>query len=129
MLNPEAIGRTFVGAELVSVRQSEIDAFAAVIGESQGLSAPPTFAIRLALAHSQIILSDPQVGIEWNRVVHGDQKFVIQRPLIAGDNLRCSSTIESHRAIAGSEIVTVRSDLHSDQELVISAWSTLVVRA
>jgi hypothetical protein len=43
--------------------------------------------------------------------------------------LKCNATIESYRVAAGNEIVTVRSDLHRDNKLVVSAWSTLVVRA
>jgi hypothetical protein len=43
--------------------------------------------------------------------------------------LRCSATIESYRVAAGNEIVSVRSDLHRGEDLVISSWSTLVVRA
>lgn len=129
MLNPDSVGRTFTGAELVSVTQSEITAFALAIGETDFSVAPPTFSIRITLAQSQSLLSDPDVGLDWSRVVHGDQKFKIQRPIIAGDILRCSSTIENYKVVAGNEIVTVRSDLHADAELVVSTWSTLVVRA
>ena len=129
MLNPDSVGRTFTGAESVSVTQSEITAFALVIGETDFLVAPQTFSIRITLAQSQALLSDPDVGLDWSRVVHGDQKFKIQRPIIAGDVLRCSSTIENYKVVAGNEIVTVRSDLHADVELVVSTWSTLVVRA
>ena len=129
MLNPDSVGRTFTGAELVSVTQSEITAFALAIGETDFSVAPPTFSIRITLAQSQSLLSDPDVGLDWSRVVHGDQKFKIQRPIIAGDILRCSSTIENYKVVAGNEIVTVRSDLHADEELVVSTWSTLVVRA
>ena len=129
MLNPDSVGRTFTGAESVSVTQSEITAFALVIGETDFLVAPPTFSIRITLAQSQALLSDPDVGLDWSRVVQGDQKFKIQRPIIAGDVLRCSSTIENYKVVAGNEIVTVRSDLHADVELVVSTWSTLVVRA
>ena len=129
MLNPDSVGRTFTGAELVSVTQSEITAFALAIGETDFSVAPPTFSIRITLAQSQSLLSDPDVGLDWNRVVHGDQKFLIYRPIVAGDKLRCSSTIENYRVMSGNEIVTVRSDLHDGTELVLSTWSTLVVRA
>jgi hypothetical protein len=61
--------------------------------------------------------------------VHGDQKFEIFSPVKPGDELTCNATIESYRVAAGNEIVTVRSDLHRDKKLVVSAWSTLVVRA
>lgn len=129
MLNPDSVGRTFTGAELVSVTQSEITAFALAIGETDFSVAPPTFSVRITLTQSQSLLSDPDVGLDWSRVVHGDQKFQIHRPIVAGDQLRCSSTIENYKVMAGNEIVTVRSDLHDEKELVLSTWSTLVVRA
>ena len=129
MLNPDSVGRTFTGADVVTVTQSEIDAFADVLGESDKSVAPPTYSIRITLAQSQQLLSDPDVGLDWTRLVHGDQKFQIHRPIVAGDQLRCSSTIENYKVAAGNEIVTVRSDLHAGDQLVVSTWSTLVVRA
>ena len=113
----------------VTVSQSEIDAFCAVLSENDTSAAPPTFSIRITLEQSQEILSNPEIGLDWSRVVHGDQRFVIKRPIVAGDSFKCSSTIESYKVAAGNEIVTVRSDLHSDNQLVVSTWSTLVVRA
>jgi hypothetical protein len=129
MLNPDSVGRTFEGAKSITVTQSEIDAFAAVIGETDTSVAPPTFSIRISLEQSQSILSDPSVGLDWTRLVHGDQKFEIFSPIKGGDTLSCSSTIESYRIASGNEIVTVRSDLKKGSEIVLSSWSTLVVRA
>ncbi|CAN2216575.1 (3R)-hydroxyacyl-ACP dehydratase subunit HadA [Candidatus Nanopelagicaceae bacterium] len=129
MLSPDSVGRTFAGTESITVSQSEIDAFCAVIGETDTTVAPPTFSIRITLDQSQSLLSNPEIGLDWTRVVHGDQKFDIKRPIKAGDTFTCSSTIESARVAAGNEIVTVRSDLFSGTELVVSTWSTLVVRA
>ena len=129
MLNPDSVGRTFEGAESITVTQSEIDAFAAVIGETDTSIAPPTFSIRISLEQSQSILSDPSIGLDWTRVVHGDQKFEIFTPIKGGDTFTCASTIESYRVAAGNEIVTVRSDLKVGNEIALSSWSTLVVRA
>ena len=129
MLNPDSVGRTFEGAELVTVSQSQINSFCAVLSESNTTLAPPTFSIRITLEQSQEILSSPEIGLDWSRVVHGDQRFEIKRPIIAGDSFTCSSTIESYKVSSGNEIVSVRSDLHSNNELVVSTWSTLVVRA
>lgn len=129
MLNPDSVGRTFEGAELVTVSQSEINAFCAVLSESNTTIAPPTFSIRITLQQSQEILSSPEIGLDWSRVVHGEQRFEINRPIFAGDSFKCSSTIESYKVSSGNEIVNVRSDLHSNSELVVSTWSTLVVRA
>ncbi len=128
MLNPDSVGRTFEGAELVTVTQSQIDAFCAVLSESNTTVAPPTFSIRITLEQSHQILSNPEIGLDWSRVVHGDQRFQIKRPIIAGDSFKCSSTIESYKVSDGNEFVVVRSDLHSNNQLAVSTWSTLVVR-
>ena len=128
MINPDSVGRTFVGTDLVAVKQSEIDAFAAVIGETDTSVAPPTFSIRVSLSQYKSILTQPDIGVDWTRLVHGDQKFKIYRPVVAGDVFKCSATIETLRVAAGNEIISVRSDLHSGSELVVSSWSTLVVR-
>jgi hypothetical protein len=127
MLSPDIVGRTFPGADRTLVTPESIAAFAAVVGETNLEIAPPTYAISITLDQSQTLLQDS--GLDWTRVVHGDQRFEIFRPIVAGDELICSSTIESARVMAGNEIVSVRSDLHSGSELVVSTWSTLVVRA
>ena len=129
MINPDSVGRTFDGAESVTVTQSEIDAFCAVIAEADTSIAPPTFSIRISLSQYESILTQPEIGVDWTRLVHGDQKFEIFRPIIAGDVFKCSATIETLRVAAGNEIITVRSDLHNGSELVVSSWSTLVIRA
>lgn len=128
MINPDSVGRTFNGAELVTVTQSEIDAFAAVIGEGNTSVAPPTFSIRISLSQYESILTQPEIGVNWTRLVHGDQKFEIYRPVVAGDVFTCAATIETLRTVAGNQIISVRSDLHNGAELVVSSWSTLVVR-
>jgi hypothetical protein len=127
MLNPDLVGRTFTSADSVTVTKEAINNFAKVIGETNTDVAPPTFSISITLEKSQSLLQDS--GLDWTRVVHGDQKFEIKRAIVPGDVLHCSSTIESARNVAGNEIVTVRSNLNSGSELVVSTWSTLVVRA
>ena len=129
MINPDSVGRTFKGVEHVTVTQEQINSFAAVIGETNTDVAPPTFSIRITLDQMQKILSSSEVNLDWSRLVHGDQRFEINRPIKAGDALTCSSTIESYKVAAGNESVTVRGDLFSGSELVVSTWSTLVVRA
>ena len=129
MLNPDSVGSTFGGTETITVTQSEIDAFCAVIGETDTSIAPPTFTIRITLSQFEEILTRPEIGLDWTRLVHGDQKFQIFSPVRPGDELSCSATIESYRVAAGNEIVSVRSDLERNGAIVVSAWSTLVVRA
>jgi hypothetical protein len=129
MLNPDSVGRTFAGTDAITISQTEIDSFCAVIGERNTEVAPPTFTIRITLNQFEAFLTQPDVALDWSRLVHGDQKFEIFSPVKAGDVLTCDATIESYRVAAGNEIVSVRSDLHRDGAVVVSAWSTLVVRA
>ena len=129
MINPDSIGRSFAASEAVTISQSEIDAFAAAIGETDTSIAPPTFAIRISLEQSQAFLTSAEVGVNWDRIVHCDQQFQIKRPLKAGDQVSCTSVIENYKQMAGNEFITARSDLSVNGELAVSAWSTLVVRA
>ena len=128
MINPDSVGRTFDSADLVTVTQSEIDAFATIIGETDTRVAPPTFSIRISLSQFESVLTKPEIGVDWARLVHGDQKFEIYRPVITGDIFKCSATIETLRVVGVNEIISVRSDLHNGSELVVSSWATLVVR-
>ena len=129
MLNPDSVGRTFHGAEEVTVTQSQINSFCAVLSEKDTTVAPPTFSIRITLDQSQEILSNPEIGLDWTRVVHGDQRFEIKKPIVAGDIFKCTSTIESYKVSDENEFVVIRSDLNSDDQLAVSTWSTWVVRA
>jgi homoaconitase/3-isopropylmalate dehydratase large subunit len=127
MLNPDLVGRTFVGANSTTITAEAIEAFARALGESDTRVAPPTYSITISLEQSQAMLVNS--GLDWSRVVHGDQRFLIHKNLTAGAQIFCNSTIESARIVAGNEIVTVRSDLIRDEEVVVSSWSTLVFRA
>ena len=127
MLNPDLVGRTFVGATSTTISSDSIAAFASALGEPETHLASPTFAITISLEQSQSVLVES--GLDWSRVVHGDQRFLINKQLTAGMEILCNSTIESARVVAGNEIVTVRSDLMNDGEVSVSSWSTLVFRA
>ena len=87
MLNPDSVGSTFAGTDSITVSQSEIDAFCAVVGETDTTIAPPTFTIRITLTQFEEILTRPEIGLDWSRLVHGDQKFEIFSPVKAGDAL------------------------------------------
>ena len=129
MISPDSVGRTYQGANSTHVSQSEITEFAAVFGETDFSVATPTYSIRTSLDQLQEILTAPELGINWQRVVHGDQKFEIHRPIVAGDVLTCDATIESYRVAAGNEFINIKSDLRNGDEIVCTNWCTIVVRA
>jgi acyl dehydratase len=75
------------------------------------------------------VLDDPDVGIDYSRVVHGEQRFTHHRPIRAGDRLVATTTIENARTVAGNDMLTTRVDLATeDGEPVCTATSMLVAR-
>ena len=93
------------------------------------LVAPPTFAVviqELALAQ---LLSDPDAGIDFSRVVHGDQRFSFTRPIVAGDELTATLTVTSVKQLGGHSMLTAESQIEDASGAhVVTALSTLVVR-
>ncbi|MDQ2748423.1 MAG: MaoC family dehydratase N-terminal domain-containing protein [Pseudonocardiales bacterium] len=91
--------------------------------------APPTFAIVITLPAGHQVIDDPELGIDYSRVVHGEQRFVHTRPVRAGDVLQAVVTIDSIRAAAGNDLVTTRADVTTvSGEAVLTAFGTLVAR-
>jgi acyl dehydratase len=92
--------------------------------------APPTFAIVLSMRAAEQVIRDPDLGLDYSRVVHGEQRFVYYRPIQAGDMLTVTVTVEQVRSVAGSDFVTTRGDIATlGGEQVCTAYSTLVSRA
>jgi acyl dehydratase len=91
--------------------------------------APPTFAIILTLRAGHQVITDPDFGIDYSRVVHGEQRFVHHRPIKAGDVLQVVVTVDDIRVAGGNDLVNTRADVSTvDGELVTTAHSTIVAR-
>ena len=91
--------------------------------------APPTFGIVLSMTAGRQVVADPELGLDYTRVVHGEQRFVHTRPIRAGDRLTVTVTVENIRAAAGNDMITTRGDVSTvDGETVFTAYSTLVAR-
>jgi acyl dehydratase len=91
--------------------------------------APPTFAILLTLEAGHQVIMDPDLGIDYSRVVHGEQSFAHRRPIHAGDELQVVVTVEDIRTAAGNDIVTTRADVSTVAgEPVCTATSKIVAR-
>jgi acyl dehydratase len=138
------IGRSYPPGEPYEVGREKIREFAAAIGDdnpaytdrqaAQALGypdviAPPTFPIVFTMAATRPAVSDPQVGIDYARVVHGEQRFVYTRPVHPGDRLVSTVTIEGARTAAGNDMLSLRVDTADEAgEPVVTAYTTLVAR-
>ena len=144
-LNPDFVGRVYPAGATYLVGREKIREFASAIGDANpafhdvasarelgyaDLVAPPTFAIILALTASAAVVQDPELGLDYTRVVHGEQSFAHARPIVAGDELVVRTTIQAIVSRAGNDMITTRSDIATVAgEPVASATSMLISRA
>ena len=105
------------------------DLLAAQAAGYADLVAPPTFAVVIQERSLATVLADREAAIDFSRVVHGDQRFIHVRPIVAGDELTSQLTVASVKSLGGHSMVTFETKVHdSAKQLVCTAISTLVVR-
>src|ERR1700749_4971239 len=142
--NQDFVGRTFPATKPYEVSRVKIAEFADAIGDPSpvyrdrdaavaagypDVIAPPTFPIVVTMAASGSAVADPELGINYALVVHGEQRFEYTRPLHAGDVVTAQSTIESIREVGSNTLLNTRTDLQTVAgEHVCTAFSIIVER-
>jgi len=143
-VNPELQGRVFpptapylVGREkirefsraVLSTNPINFDVDAAQAAGHSDLVAPTTFPVVVQEATLAQLLAEPDAGIDFSRVVHGEQRFTYTRAIVAGDELTATLTVSSVKSLGGHNMVTADSEIvDADGKHVVTAISTLVVR-
>ena len=143
-LDPALVGRSYPPSAVYEVGRQNIAEFADAIGAADPVHrdaeaaraagyldviAPPTFAIALTLSAAGVVVEDPDVALDYSRVVHGEQRFTHHRPIRAGDRLVATPVIEAVRSVGGNDLLTTRVDVATeDGEPVCAATSMLVAR-
>ena len=144
-LDQSFVGRTYPPTAPYEVGREKIREFAEAVGDANpvytdaeaakalghpDVIAPPTFVFAITFKAAGQVVQDPQLGLDYSRVVHGDQKFAYRRPVRAGDRLTVTSTIEAIKTLAGHDILDIRGEVHDQTgEHVVTAWTKLVARA
>ncbi len=119
--------REFARAVMAGPESLELD-YARSNGYSD-LAVPPTFPVVIQEQSLQVVLADPEARIDFSRVVHGDQRFVYERPIVAGDELTSELEVASVKSLGGNHMVTFETKIFdANDSLVCTAISTLVVR-
>ncbi|MEO7447377.1 MAG: MaoC family dehydratase N-terminal domain-containing protein [Humibacillus sp.] len=143
-VNADFQGREYPPTEPYQVSAAKIREFAEAVGgtdpehvdadvaRSRGYAdviAPPTFAVLIAQQVDGQLVRDPDAGIDFTRVVHGEQRFVHHRPLTAGDSIVGVLHVDTVREAGGNAMVTTRTELATEAgEPVCTAISTIVIR-
>ena len=144
-MNPEIQGRQYPPTAAYLVGREKVREFARAVQATHpehhdvdaaraaghaDVIAPPTFPIVIQELTLRQLLEDESAGVDFSRVVHGDQRFTASRPIVAGDELTAQLTVTSVKSLGGNDMVTSESVItDADGEHVVTATSTLVVRA
>jgi acyl dehydratase len=143
-VNPSFAGRVYPPTPPYRVSREKIREFADAIGDPNpvyrdpaaaralghdDVVAPPTFPIILTLPAGGQLTHDPEAGIDYSRVVHGEQSFAYERPVRPGDELQVTLSVDGIRQAAGNDLVSTRAEVRTvEGELVATARAVLVVR-
>jgi acyl dehydratase len=144
MVNPAIEGKIYPRTSSYLVGREKIREFAKAVFSNdpanldleaakqlgyQDLIAPPTFAVVIQERSLTQVITDKEAALNFSRVVHGDQRFIHARPIVAGDELTSELKVASVKQLAGNSMVSFETQIFdANQDLVCTAISTLVVR-
>jgi acyl dehydratase len=143
-VNSSFVGRTYPPTPPYRVSREKIREFADAIGDPNpayrdqdaaralghdDVVAPPTFPVLLTLPAGGQYTHDPDSGVDYSRVVHGEQSFTYERPIRPGDELQVTLVIDDIRSAGGNDLITTRAETRTvEGELVVTARAVVVVR-
>jgi acyl dehydratase len=107
-VSTDAVGKRFTAATY-AVGREKVREYAHAVGETNPLHldpeaaraagyadvlAPPMFAVVYCAPAMAPAIFDPEVGMEFARMVHGGQEFVWEAPVVAGDEITTEVTVK-----------------------------------
>src|ERR1700716_463024 len=123
------IGRSYPPTSTYEVSREKIREFADAIGDENPLYrdpaaaraaghpdviAPPTFVTVINIPAINSVVADPELGLDYARMVHGDQSFSYVRPVRADDRLKLTVYIDDIMDRAGNDFLTIRADIAAE---------------
>ena len=144
-LDQSFVGRIYPPTEPYEVSREKIREFAEAVGDRHpayrdraaaeklghpDVIGPPTLPIIISTPAVDQVVKDPALGLDYSRVVHGEQRFAYRRPLRPGDRITAVVRVASIKSLAGNDLINLVIDLQTEEgELVCTAYSMLVSRA
>jgi acyl dehydratase len=143
-----ALNQSLVGKEYPPIRyevgREKLREFAVALGETNpvyhdeqaaraaghpDLPAVPTFPVVVSFRAGAAVSGDPELGLDYSRVVHGEQAFTYRRPIRAGDRLVATARPAAIETKGRHELLTIATRIATeDGEPVCEATSLLISR-
>jgi len=143
-LNKALIGKEYTASQPYEVGREKIKEFATAIGDFNPLYhddaaakaaghpdiiAPPTFLTTIGFKFGPQVVGDPDLGLNYAMVVHGEQEFELHRPIHPGDVLIGKPKITDITARGKNEFMTYEASIETTSgEKVAVARSVIVSR-
>jgi acyl dehydratase len=126
-----AVGREKIKEYALSVGETNplhLDVAAARDAGYRDLLAPPMFAVVYSGPAIGPPLFDPDVGIDFARMVHGGQDFRWGPPVVAGDEISTTVSVKDISERAGNGFFVFESvSTNQDRETVcVGTWTNIV---
>jgi acyl dehydratase len=141
-VSTSAIGKTFP-PHTYAVGREKVREYARAVGESNPLHldvdaareagyddvvAPPMFAVVYAMPAVAAGMFDPEVGIDFARLVHAGQDFTWGPLVVAGDEISTTVSVKdvSERRGAGFFVFESVSENQRGETVCTGVWSNIV---
>jgi acyl dehydratase len=138
----DAIGKTFAPV-LYAVGREKVREYAAAVGEHSPLHtdhlaaraagfadvvAPPMFVVVYASPAITPALFDPEIGIDFARLVHGAQEFRWGPLVVAGDEITTTTTVKDIADRGGMGFYVFETESRNQRGDVVSTgvWTNIV---
>jgi acyl dehydratase len=141
-MNTEAIGKSYPPVTY-AVGREKIREYASAVGETNPLYldveaaraagyadvvAPPMFACVYSVPAVTPVMFDPEVGMDFARMVHGAQEFVWGPLVVGGDEVRTTATVKdiSERGGMRFYVFEAVSENQRGENVCTGTWTTIV---
>ena len=138
----DKVGKAYAPA-LYAVGREKIREYAAAVGETNALHldleaaraagyadllAPPMFVVVYSSSTFMGALFDPELEIDFARLVHGSQAFRWEQPVVAGDEITTTLTVADISERAGLRFDTFESVSVNQrgETTCVGTWSTII---
>ena len=126
-MNPAAEGTTYQPVSF-EITEERVRAFHDLFGGPPGV--PPTILTAAEFSLFPRIIGDPELALDFRRVVHGTQTYEYRRPLLVGETLTVEARIASIRQKGDNGFLTVEMTMRgADGKVAAIARSTLIERS
>lgn len=142
-MSDSVIGRTYEPT-IYAVGREKVREYASAVGETNPVHfdvaaaraagyddvvAPPMFAVVYAARSIAPGLFDPEVGIDFARMLHAGQEFVWGPPVVAGDEIRTIASVKDVSERGGMNFFVFESVSENQRgETVCTGTWTQIVR-